>query len=96
MSADTAYVRCFASLHTLRREQGLPPSFEVPVPEEGLSAAALAEALNLSSEQIEGVFLNNRNFGMDAIVRRGDCVAFVPHGTPASYPSFFGPFVTRT
>ena len=96
MSADTVYVRCFASLHTLRREQGLPPSLEVPVPEEGLSVAALAEVLSLPFEQVEGVFLNNRTFGTDAIVRRGDRVAFVPHGTPASYPSFFGPFVTRT
>lgn len=60
MSTDTVYVRCFASLHTLRREQGLPPSLEVPVPEEGLSVVALAEALDLPSEQIDGVFLNNR------------------------------------
>jgi len=28
-------------------------------------------------------------------VMPGDRVAFVPPGTPASHPAFFGPFVTR-
>jgi molybdopterin converting factor small subunit len=92
---DTAYVRCLAHLHTYRSEAGLPPSLDVEIPEEGLTVRALAERLELPIELVEGAFVNNRISGMDAVVHGGDRVAFVPKGTPASHPSFFGPFITR-
>lgn len=96
MGADgTAYVRCIAALHGFRRDRGLPASFEVTVPEGGVAARALAAEIGLPVDRIEGLFLNNRIAGIDAIVRAGDRVVFVPAGTPASHPSFFGPFVTR-
>lgn len=88
-------VRCLASLHTYLSEQGRPASFDADVPAEGTSALELAESLGLPADTIEGVFHNNRIAGVDTIVRPGDRVAFVPAGTPASHPSFFGAFVTR-
>ena len=94
-ASDTAYVRCLAHLHTFRCDAGLPPSLEVEIPEDGMTVLELAEQLGLPVETVEGAFVNNRITGMDTVVRAGDRVAFVPQGTPASHPSFFGPFVTR-
>ncbi len=94
-TASTVHVRCLAFLHAYQRERDLPVSFDVEVPDSGISAKSLAKQIELPTERIEGVFLNNRISGLDATVRRGDRVAFVPAGTPASHPSFFGPFVTR-
>jgi molybdopterin converting factor small subunit len=95
VKTNTAYVRCLAYLHTLRRERGLPPSIDVEVPAEGITSRALAEDIGLPVERVEGAFLNHRIAGMDALVRAGDRIAFVPPGTPASHPAFFGPFTTR-
>lgn len=90
-----AHVRCLAYLHTFQQEHGRPASFDFEVPAGGLTAVELAERIGLPTEHVEGLFLNNTISGLDAIVRPGDRVAFVPLGTPASHPSFFGPFVTR-
>ncbi len=97
MSHDSqATVRMLAFLHSSRREQGLPSTLSVDVPSGGMPAGELAEQLGLPVDQIEGVFHNNRIAGLDSVVRPGDRVAYVPYGTPASHPSFFGPFDTRS
>ena len=82
-------------LHTYRTERSLPPSVFVQVPDEGTSARDLAMSLGLPVDRIDGEFLNYRGAGLDAVVCPGDRVAFVPLGTPASHPAFFGPFVSR-
>ncbi|MDO8879570.1 MAG: MoaD/ThiS family protein [Coriobacteriia bacterium] len=85
-----ASVRMLAFLHAYRRDRGLPASVAVTVPAEGFTAAALAESLELPLDRIEGLFLNARLVGLEAIVHPGDRVAFLPHGTPATHPAFFG------
>jgi len=88
-------VRMISFLDTYRRDRGLPSTVLAPVPASGLSARRLAEDLELPLERVEGIFLNYASAGLDAVVHPGDRVAFVPYGTPASHPAFFGPFVTR-
>lgn len=83
-------VRMIALLHTYRRERGLPVRVALDVPAEGVSAMDIARELDLPIEGIEGLFLNGRLVGLGARVYPGDRVAFVPHGTPASHPAFFG------
>lgn len=91
----TAHVRMLAFLHTYRRDRGLPVSIDVDVPPTGISARLLAEEIGLDPLLVEGAFVNNRNSDLSAVVLPGDRVAFVPPGTPASHPAFFGPFTTR-
>jgi hypothetical protein len=79
-------------LHSMRREAGLPSRMIVEVPPAGVSARALALDLGLPPERIEGIFLNHSCAPLDAVIRPGDRVAFVPFGTPASHPAFFGGF----
>ena len=83
-------VRMLASLHGYRREQGLAATVDADVQSEGTSAADLARALGLPLHAIEGLFLNGKLVGLGATVRPGDRVAFVPPGTPATHPAFFG------
>ena len=83
-------VRMIATLHLYRRELGLPVRVTLDVPEEGTSAVEIARGLELPLDRIEGLFLNGRLVGLGAPVRPGDRVTFVPHGTPASHPAFFG------
>lgn len=94
MTASTltspATVRMFAFLHTYRRERGLPTTVAVSVPAEGVRATDVAHELELPIDRIEGVFINGELLGLGARVTPGDRVAFVPHGTPASHPAFFG------
>ena len=91
MSEHThATVRMLAFLHAHRREQGLPTTVAVPVSNEGVRAIDLASSLDLPTERIECLFLNGALVGLGAVVRPGDRVAFVPYGTPASHPAFFG------
>lgn len=85
-----ATVRMFAALHTHRRAAGLPTTVEVELPAEGVCAADLATALDLPLEMIEGAFVNSELVGLAARVAPGDRVAFIPYGTPASHPAFFG------
>lgn len=94
-SAGLAQVGCLAYLHTFQRDRGCPTNLAVEVPEGGISALSLAEVIGLPTERVEGVFLNHRIAGTDVMVHAGDRVAFVPQGTPASHPAFFGRFVTR-
>ncbi|MHB1136220.1 MAG: MoaD/ThiS family protein [Coriobacteriia bacterium] len=83
-------VRMIATLHTYRRDRGLPVRVALEVPEGGVAAAELARGLELPLHLIEGLFLNGRLVGLGASILPGDRVAFVPHGTPASHPAFFG------
>ena len=83
-------VRMIATLHTFRRDRGLPVRVTLEVPGDGLPAVEVARRLGLPLERIEGLFLNSRLVGLGARVYPGDRVAFVPHGTPASHPAFFG------
>lgn len=94
-SAPHVTVRTIAFLDTFQKERGLPSTLHVEVPEAGTSASELADSLGLPLGRIEGVFHNHAVSGLDTVVFPGDRVAFVPHGTPASHPAFFGPFLTR-
>lgn len=83
-------VRMFGALRDIRKEQGLPPTAELPVPAEGLPAEQVADELGLPIERIEGVFCNHTIHGLDHIVRPGDTIAFVPYGTPGPHRFFLG------
>lgn len=83
-------VRMLAFLHTYCREHGLPTITTVTIPTDGVRADALASSLRLPLGMIEGVFVNGRLLGLGAAISPGDRVAFVPYGTPASHPAFFG------
>lgn len=90
--AARATVLMLAHLQHVRREQGLPAAIEIEVPAEGVRASTLASDLGLPLDAVEGLFLNHVKSGLDRTVLPGDRVAFVPYGTPASHPAFFGPF----
>lgn len=94
-TTTTAHVRMLAFLHNYRRDRGLPVRLDVEVPADGIVASDLAEEIGLPHELVEGLFHNNRNVDLHTRVMPGDRVAFVPPGTPASHPAFFGRFVTR-
>lgn len=89
MSAP-ATVRVFAFLHSYCRERGLPTTVSIEVPEDGVRAADLALSLDLPLDRIEALFRNGELVGLGALVSPGDRVAFIPHGTPAPHPAFFG------
>ena len=86
----TVTVRMFGALHALQRERGRPWLVTVEVPDDGISGEALAEALELPCEMIEGVFINRVVQGLDEIVHPGDRVAFVPYGTPGPHRVYLG------
>jgi hypothetical protein len=94
-TSPSVTVQTMAFLHSFCREHDLPTASRVEVPSAGITALDLAGSLGLPLELIEGVFHNCSAAGLDAVVMPGDRVAFVPPGTPASHPAFFGPFVTR-
>ncbi|MBE0417486.1 MAG: MoaD/ThiS family protein [Coriobacteriia bacterium] len=94
-TTQSVTVRTIAFLDAFRRQRGLPSTLDVEVPEAGTKALDLAASLELPLDRIEGVFLNYSVSGLDALVMPGDRVVFVPYGTPASHPAFFGPFITR-
>lgn len=79
-----------ALLHGFCREHGLPTTLDFVVPSGGIRAVDLASSIGLPVTEIEGLFLNGRLVGLGATVRPGDRVAFLPYGTPASHPAFFG------
>jgi hypothetical protein len=88
-------VRSIAFLDAYCKEHGLASTQSVDVPQAGMTAQALAESIGLPIERIEGIFHNCKPSGLDAVIKPGDTVAFVPYGTPASHTAFFGPLVTR-
>ena len=88
-------VRAIAFLDAYCKDHGLPTTMYVDIPQAGVTADALAESVGLPVERIEGIFHNCSPSGIDALIKPGDRVAFVPYGTPASHSAFFGPLVTR-
>ena len=89
-------VRSIAFLDAFCKEHGMPSAMSVEVPETGITALDLAESVGLPPCLIEGIFHNYSVSGLGTIVIPGDRVAFVPPGTPASHPAFFGSFNTRS
>lgn len=88
-------VRMIGLLDMYRREQGLAVTVYYEPLAGSCTAEEIAEELDLPKDRIEGVFHNFCAAGLDVVVRPGDRVAFVPRGTPASHPAFFGTFTTR-
>jgi molybdopterin converting factor small subunit len=86
----TTTVRMLALLHGYCREHDIATTQTIDVPTNGIRALDLASSIGLPVEDIEGLFLNGRLVGLGAAVRAGDRVAFLPYGTPASHPAFFG------
>jgi hypothetical protein len=95
MTGPQVTVKMIAMLDGYRRQRGLPTTVLLDVAEGGESAADIAGRLGLPLVMIDGVFLNHAGAGLAAVVQPGDRVAFVPRGTPASHPAFFGPFGAR-
>lgn len=81
----TTHIRMLGFLYTYRRKQGLPSSFDLQLSEEGKSALAIAQELELPIDKIEAVFCNNIIYSLDHLIMPGDKVAFVPHGTPGPH-----------
>lgn len=50
----------------------------------------LIDQMGLSKNEIEAVFINGKVLPFDTIIKDGDRVAFVPHGTPGPYRVFLG------
>ena len=94
-AARRVTVRSIAFLDSFCKEHGLPTTMSVEVPESGITAFDLAESVGLPVALIEGIFHNYSAAGLGTLVLPGDRVAFVPPGTPASHPAFFGSFDTR-
>jgi hypothetical protein len=94
-TATHVTVRSIAFLDAFCKEHGMPSTMSVEVPETGITALDLAESIGLPLELIEGIFHNYSASGVGTLVMPGDRVAFVPPGTPASHPAFFGSFETR-
>jgi hypothetical protein len=86
----TVEVRMFGSLHALRREAGLPTLVSVDVPDAGTTGRAVALALDLPLDAIEGVFCNGHVYGLGHVLAPGDRVGFVPHGTPGPHRFMLG------
>lgn len=85
-----ATVRMLALLHGYCRKHGLPTTMQRAIPTGGIRAYDLASSIGLPVADIEGLFLNGHLVGLGATIRPGDRVAFLPYGTPASHPAFFG------
>jgi molybdopterin converting factor small subunit len=83
-------VRIFGSLRPPREERGLPVTLETDVPAQGISARELAVGIDLVPEEIEGVFVNHRVYGLGHPIMPGDRVAFVPYDTPGPHRVFLG------
>lgn len=84
-------VRMFGALHGIRRDRGLPSVVDVDVPADGCAASAIAVALELPLNRIDGVFVNHRVYPLDHLVRPGDRVAFIPVGVPGGSGLFSRP-----
>ena len=83
-------VRMFGSLHGFCREHDLETTVRVELPMEGVSGRELAIRLGLPLQSIEGVFCNGHVHGLSHVVRPGDRVGFVPHGTPGPHRFLLG------
>ena len=50
----------------------------------------LMKQMELAKTDVEAVFVNGKVAPFDTILKDGDRVAFVPHGTPGPYRVFLG------
>ncbi len=57
---------------------------------DGMSANDLLSQIGLSKIDVEVVFINGKVAPFDTLIKDGDRVAFVPHGTPGPYRVFLG------
>ena len=89
-SGGAVTVRIFASLRLEREQRGLPVTFEVGVPKNGISGRDLAVGAGLTPAKIEGVFVNHVVRGLAWVIRPGDRVAFVPYDTPGPHRYYLG------
>ena len=96
MSTQPVTVRIFGSLRPLRERRGLPHTFTVEVPEEGIDARDLALELEITPELVEGVFVNHTVHGLAVTVYPGDRIAFVPRDTPGPHRVFLGLYSAGT
>ena len=87
---ETVAVRMFGRLRDHRLEQGLPVTADVVVSAQGDPARDVALGLGLPLELIEGVFCNHVICDLEHVIRPGDSIAFVPHGTPGPHRFFLG------
>lgn len=85
MEDNAVQVRMFGLLAAHRQERDQPTSLQLEVPEDGITAAEIADGLGLPSELIEGVFCNHTVFALNHVVRPGDRIAYVPYGTPGPH-----------
>ena len=85
-----ATVRVFGVLREYQRNRGLVAETVEEIPDDGISAAKLANRMGLPVDSIEGAFCNHTIYGLTHVVRAGDEVAFVPYGTPGPHRYFLG------
>lgn len=78
---DAVEVRGFAALQQIFRERGWPFPYYYRLEKE-CTAQELIQILDLPAEQIEAVFINGLSDSLEATVKPGDRVGFVPYGTP--------------
>ena len=83
-------MRIFGSLRPECDTQGLPYEFRLIVPEAGVTGTALASALGLPADKIEGIFINRVVRPISDVVMPGDRAAFVPYDTPGPHRFFLG------
>lgn len=88
--AGSVNVRLFGTLHSLRRQRGLPTVVEVIVPGDGTTGEQIARDLGLPLHLIEGLFCNHTVYPIGHRIMPGDEVAFVPLGTPGPHRFFLG------
>ena len=87
---SVATVRVFGVLREFQRGRDSAAETLEEIPAGGISAAELAERMELPVELIEGAFCNHTIYGLAHVVRAGDEVAFVPYGTPGPHRYFLG------
>ncbi|WP_031513583.1 MoaD/ThiS family protein [Desulfofalx alkaliphila] len=83
-------LRAFASLQSLFNERGLSIPTNMEIPDEGTTALALADRLNIPHEKIEAVFINGISHNLNHPIKPGDRVALVPPGLPSIYRVHLG------
>ena len=89
---ENVTVRMFGTLHSLRRQRGLPSVQELSLPPQGKRAAEIARELDLPGESLGLIYHNHRPAGLQQLIRPGDRLAFVPkssigpHNGPLGFP----------
>ena len=81
MSENVLEIRPFGIINTLFRERNwsYPYYLTVKAPITGFQ---LLDLLDLSSGQVEALFINGKAERLSAVVQTGDRIGLIPHGTP--------------